>query len=122
MQGEAGSLTRTNTVVMSNKQLEWDKPDTHSAMLDRSPCGSGTAAAMALMYDKGELDLGQTFTHQSVLGTVFTGHLVDTVQVSDQVTGVTPVICGRGWVTGVADVIIEADDPLPTGYTVADIW
>ena len=41
MQGEAGSLTRTNTVVMNNKQLEWDKPDTHTAMLDRSPCGSG---------------------------------------------------------------------------------
>ena len=110
-------LSRRNTVVMTCGDL-----DTATGMLDRSPCGSGTAAVMALMYDKGELELGQTFTHQSVLGTVFTGHLVDTVQVSDQVTGVTPVICGRGWVTGVADVIIEADDPLPTGYTVADIW
>ena len=34
-------LARTNTVVMSNKELVWDNPDTHSAMLDRSPCGSG---------------------------------------------------------------------------------
>ena len=34
-------MTRTNTVVMSNKELVWDNPDTHSAMLDRSPCGSG---------------------------------------------------------------------------------
>ena len=77
---------------------------------------------MALMYDKGELRLGETFSHQSILNTVFTGHLEDTVEVSDQVTGVIPVICGRGWVTAVADVIVEADDPLPTGYTVADIW
>ena len=28
-------------MVMSNKELVWDNPDTHSAMLDRSPCGSG---------------------------------------------------------------------------------
>ena len=34
-------LSRTNTVVMSNKQLVWENPDTHKAMLDRSPCGSG---------------------------------------------------------------------------------
>ena len=37
---------RTNTVVMSNGVLDWERPDTHTAMLDRSPCGSGTAAVM----------------------------------------------------------------------------
>ena len=83
---------------------------------------AGTAAVMALMYEKGELQLGETFSHKSILDTEFTGHLVDTVQVSDHLTGVTPVICGRGWLTAVADVIVEEDDPLPAGYTVADIW
>ena len=76
---------------------------------------------MALLYDRGELKLGETFTHTSIIGTVFTGHLVNTVQFSDQ-TGVTPVITGRGWITGHADVIIEPDDPLQTGFTVGDIW
>ena len=42
--------------------------------------------------------------------------------ISGDITGVAPLICGRGWITAVADVIVEADDPLPTGFTVADIW
>ena len=62
--------TATNTVVMSNGKLDWDKPDTWTAMLDRSctpyypcgrsPCGSGTAAVMAARYGRGELRLGDT--------------------------------------------------------------
>ena len=41
----------------------------------------GTAAVMALLYDRGELKLGETFTHHSILDTVFSGQLLDTVQV-----------------------------------------
>jgi len=107
---------------MSNGDLDWEKPETWTAMLDRSPCGSGTAAVMALLYERGELQLGETFTHHSILDTVFTGQLLDTVQVSENVKGVQPVISGRGWVTAVSDIIVEEDDPLPTGYTVSDIW
>merc|ERR1719220_629419 len=91
-------LTRTNTVVMSNKELVWDNPDTHSAMLDRSPCGSGTAAVMAWLHDKGELGLGEELTHRSVLGTEFRGELEDTVVVTEDILGVKPVIRGRGWI------------------------
>ena len=42
--------------------------------------------------------------------------------VTEDILGVKPVIRGRGWITGVSDVIVEADDPLPTGFTVSDIW
>ena len=41
----------------------------------------GTAAVMALLYDRGELKLGEKFTHHSILDTVFSGQLLDTVQV-----------------------------------------
>ena len=61
-------------------------------------------------------------THRSVLGTEFRGELEDTVAVTEDILGVKPVIRGRGWITGVSDVIVEADDPLPTGFTVSDIW
>ena len=39
-----------------------------------------------------------------------------------EIRGVRPVISGRGWITGVTDLIVEADDPLQTGFTVSDIW
>ena len=48
----------------------------YSGMLDRSPCGSGTCAIMALLHARGELDLGERFVHESVVGSVFTGELV----------------------------------------------
>jgi len=56
-----------NAVVMSNG---------YSGMLDRSPCGSGTCAIMALLHARGELDLGERFVHESVVGSRFTGELV----------------------------------------------
>ena len=90
-------------------------------MLDRSPCGSGTASVMALLHAKGELRLGETFTHRSIIGTEFTGRLVSTTSVGSY-DAVVPVITGRGWLTAVSDIIVESDDPLPTGYTVGDIW
>ena len=90
-------------------------------MLDRSPCGSGTASVMALLHAKGELRLGETFTHTSIIGTQFRGHLAETTKVGNY-EAVVPVISGRGWLTAVSDIIVESDDPLPTGYTVGDIW
>ena len=114
-------LSRRNTVVMSNKVLDWARPETQTGMLDRSPCGSGTASVMALLHQKGELGLGQTFTHRSIIGTEFTGQQTATTSV-DRYEAVIPVITGRGWLTARSDVIVEADDPLPTGYTVGDIW
>ena len=118
---QGSGLSRTNTVVMSNKELDWARPDTQTGMLDRSPCGSGTASVMALLHHKGELELGQTFTHRSVIGTEFTGQLTATTRVGEY-EAVIPVITGRGWLTAVSDIVVEADDPFPTGYTVGDIW
>jgi len=111
----------TNTVVMSNGQLDWNRPDTFTAMLDRSPCGSGTAAVMAAREARGSLKLGEEFLHDSILGTRFRGRLLRETKVGSQ-RAVVPEVSGRAWVTSVSDQVIEADDPLPLGYTVGDIW
>jgi len=113
--------TGRNTVVMSNGVLDWSKPETFTAMLDRSPCGSGTAAVMATLHHRGELQLGEEFVHESILGTVFKGKLVEKTKVGG-FEAVVPVVAGRAYITGVGDQIVEPDDPLPYGYTVADIW
>ena len=76
---------------------------------------------MAALYERGELKLGEEFVHESILGTVFKGRLVQKTTVGDY-EAVVPVVAGRAFITGIGDQIVEADDPLQTGFTVADIW
>lgn len=52
-----------NTVVMSNNILDWNDPGTWTGMLDRSPCGTGTCAVMASLWNKGQLKIGSLPKH-----------------------------------------------------------
>ena len=54
----------------------------HPGWLDRSPCGTGTSARMAQLWARGELALGTDFVNQSVIGTRFTGRLVEETSVA----------------------------------------
>jgi proline racemase len=87
----------------------------HPGWLDRSPCGTGTSARMAQLHGRGELELGQPFVNESVIGTRFTGRLVGEAEVGG-VAAVIPEITGRAWVTGQGEYVLEADDPFPTGF------
>eukprot|EP01079_Euglenida_sp_SAG-EU17-18_P001952 gene1952-470_t len=53
------------------------RPDTWSAMLDRSPCGTGTCAVMAVMHARGQLKVGQPFKHESIVGSCFVGTILE---------------------------------------------
>jgi proline racemase len=112
---------RRNMVVVSTGVLDWDRPDTWKGVLDRSPCGTGTSAKMAALWAKGELSIGQEFVHEGVLGTTFTGKLVRETTLGG-LSAVVPTIRGTAWITGTAQYVVDADDPFPDGYTVADIW
>ena len=110
-----------NTVVMSNGSFDWDRPETHTAMLDRSPCGSGTCAVMATLHARGELGLHEPFVHEGILGTRFVGSLRGETTVGG-VPAVLPSVKGRAWITQHATVVVDPTDPFPTGFTVGDIW
>ena len=112
---------RKNAVVVSAGVFDWDSPETWSASLDRSPCGTGTSAKMAVLHAKGELAIGSEFVHESILGTLFTGQLVDTVQVGPY-QAVIPEISGTGWITGFANYVLDPMDPFPEGFKVGDLW
>lgn len=58
---------------------------------------------------------------RGILGTVYTGELIRTVQIGDR-TGVVPTISGRAWITGFSTWVLDADDPFPDGFTISDIW
>ena len=110
-----------NAVVVSTGAFDWDRPSTWTGALDRSPCGTGTCAKMATLHAKGRLPLGQDFIHEGILGTTFTGHLLETTQVGPY-SAVVPQLSGQAWITGFAEYVLDPDDPFPEGFTVGDIW
>jgi proline racemase len=112
---------RRNTVVVSTGKLDWDRPSTWKGVFDRSPCGTGTCAKMAVLHAKGQLGLNQAFRHEGILGTVFTGRLIRETQVGDY-RAVVPTITGTAWITGFAQYVVDPEDPFPEGFTVGDLW
>jgi proline racemase len=110
-----------NAVVVSTGQLDWNRPATWTGAIDRSPCGTGTCAKMATLFAKGKLGLNEDFHHEGILGTVFTGRLLEETRVGPY-RAVIPTISGRAWITGFCNYVIEEDDPFPEGFTVGDIW
>lgn len=110
-----------NAVVVSTGKLDWEKPSTWTGALDRSPCGTGTCARMAVLHAKGRLPLGQDFRHEGILGTVFTGRLLERTRVG-QYDAVVPTLGGQAWITGMSTYVLDPSDPFPEGFTVGDIW
>jgi proline racemase len=114
-----------NAVTVSTGILDWNKPSTWTGVIDRSPCGTGTSAKMAILHAKGQLGLHEDFRHEGILGTVFTGRLIATTTVgagAQARTAVVPTITGTAWITGFASYVVDPEDPFPNGYTVGDIW
>ena len=87
----------------------------HPGWLDRSPCGTGTSARMAALHARGALALGEAFVSESVIGTRFTGRLVEETRVGS-FPAVVPEITGRAWVTGMGQYLLDAEDPFPAGF------
>jgi len=110
-----------NAVTVSTGKLDWDRPATWTGAIDRSPCGTGTCAKMAALYAKGKLRLNEDFCHEGILGTIFTGRLIEETQVGPY-RAVVPTLGGQAWITGFSSYVVEDDDPFPEGFTVGDIW
>lgn len=112
---------RRNAVIVSTGTLDWNRPATWTGVIDRSPCGTGTCAKMAALHAKGQLAVGQDFRHEGILGTIFTGRLLEETTVGPY-RAVVPTITGRAWITGIAQYVVDAEDPYPEGFTIGDIW
>ena len=112
---------RRNAVVVSTGKLDWKKPATWTGAIDRSPCGTGTCAKMATLHARGQLGLNEPFRHEGVLGTVFTGTLLEETTVGPY-KAVVPRLAGAAWITGFARYVVDPTDPFPNGFTIGDIW
>jgi proline racemase len=110
-----------NAVVVSTGELDWSRPSSFTGALDRSPCGTGTCARMAVLHARNQLQLNVDFEHEGILGTVFTGRILQRTRVG-RYDAVIPQISGRAWITGMASYMLDPSDPFPEGFTVGDIW
>ena len=112
---------RKNAVVVPTGPIDLNRPASWTGAIDRSPCGTGTCAKMAAMHARGRLDLNQDFTHESIIGTLFTGRLIGEARVGSY-PAVIPTITGTGWIYAITQYVLDAEDPFPEGFTVGDIW
>ena len=87
------------------------------AEVDRSPCGTGTAAVMAVIDAMGLLDDEKPFVHESLIGTRFTGRVASRTAVGEY-PAIVPEIEGSAWITGEHTFIVDDADPLKDGFRI----
>jgi len=84
-------------------------------VVDRSPCGTGTSAKAAVLFDQGKLKVGDSFVHESVIGSLFKCEVVEETIVGG-ITAIRPRITGNACITGFATWILDPKDPFPEGF------
>ncbi len=89
--------------------------------LDRSPCGTGTCAKMAVLHAKGQIGQGQDYINAGPLRTTFTGRIEGSAKVGPY-DAIVPSLSGRGWITGMSQHLLDPSDPFQRGFMVGDIW
>lgn len=83
--------------------------------VDRSPCGSGTGARVALLYQKGQLAKGQLFVHESIVDSRFTAEILEETEFGP-FSAVIPKITGNAFITGIHQFVVDPTDPLHEGF------
>lgn len=83
--------------------------------IDRSPCGTGTCAKLAVRHAKGQLEIGQKFVHESLLKSTFDCVIVEQTTVNG-IPAIVTEITGRAYITGIGSLIINDEDPQTYGF------
>ncbi|MCG9746876.1 4-hydroxyproline epimerase [Shewanella sp. Isolate8] len=85
--------------------------------IDRSPCGTGTSARLAQLYSRGELKVGDEYTHESIIGSQFVGRIEAATKVGE-FDAIMPSIKGWARITGHNAITVDDDDPYAFGFQV----
>jgi len=92
-----------------------------SGRVDRSPCGTGNSARLALLAARGMAGVGSRFVARSLIDSQFDVEIIGEASVGDR-AAVLPRISGRGWVVGTRTSSVDPTDPYPLGYVLSDVW
>jgi proline racemase len=91
-----------------------------ASVIDRSPCGTGTSGWMAALHAWGKLDVGGEFVHESVIGTLFRGRVLEETTIGD-FKAIVPEITGSAYITAFHDFVLDPRDPFPQGFLLSDL-
>ncbi|MFA5489679.1 MAG: 4-hydroxyproline epimerase [Candidimonas sp.] len=83
--------------------------------IDRSPCGTGTSSRVAQLVARGDLQIGQEFVNESIIGTKFIGVAQERTRCGDR-DAIVPTIEGWARVTGSNTIYVDTRDPLAHGF------
>ncbi len=103
----AGPLTREGSHLTARAAVA-----IQPGKIDRSPTGTAACARMALLHAAGKMQVGETFTAQSIIGSEFHGRIAGTATLGDT-RAIIPEITGRAWITGTHQHMLDPDDPWP---------
>jgi proline racemase len=101
--GDDAALTQRNVTVFADGEV------------DRSPCGSGTSARLALLHAEGRLQTGETLRHRGIVDSVFTGLIAGEPAVAGRPAVITEVE-GSAHLAGRSHFVLDPADPLGTGF------
>lgn len=89
--------------------------------IDRSPCGTGCSARMAVLHARGALAVGRRFTGISLIDSRFDCR-IDSTERRDGKDWIVPSLEGRAWLTDSRQILLDPRDPWPGGYRLSDTW
>lgn len=84
-------------------------------VVDRSPCGTGTSAKAALLFEEGKLKVGDSFSHESIIGSQFQCEIIEETTVGG-IKAIIPKVTGNACVMGFATWVLDPKDPFPEGF------
>ena len=107
---EGGGVLRGKNAVVVNP-----------GRLDRSPCGTGTSARLAVLHARGEINVGRPFVAESIIDTEFHSR-IESLTTVGSVPAIVPSVAGQAWITDLSQVVLDPTDPFPTGFRLSDTW
>ncbi len=119
---EEPKINRVTHIMWTGKPT---KPEAHGRnavfygdkAIDRSPCGTGTSARLAQLHAKGRLKTGDTFVHESIIGSLFTGKVEADARVGNA-SAIVPSIAGWARIHGLNTIFVDDRDPFRHGFIV----
>jgi proline racemase len=89
--------------------------------VDRSPCGTGSSANLAVLHARGAVRVGERLRSRSIIGGEFVAEVIGEAVVGGR-PAVLPRITGQGWIYGREELRMDPRDPFPAGFALSDTW
>ena len=107
-QRESADVVRTCTTLLPGR-------------VDRSPCGTGSSANLAVMHARGEVKVGDVRRSRSIIGGEFLTEVLGETTVGGRVA-ILPRITGQAWIYGTETLRVDPEDSFPHGFALSDVW